>query len=229
MRLTVPHYYDFGADRAVVGGDLLREEAWDGLRVQTDGPFGIPADRSTWERTADEHPELAERARAIAAVCKQRGARSLASYGVGGATLELWLHRAAPDLALTLTDYAPRTVERVASLFPEAKVTRHDLTTDPPPTADVHLFHRIDTELTNAQWRQAFRQFAGVPVILVAGDVVDLRRAVAEVAKKLRNRQATRCGWLRSREALASLWSSTHDATPLALADLEAWVLEPRR
>ena len=37
LKLTIRHYYDFGADRHVVGDDLVTPESWDGLRTATSG------------------------------------------------------------------------------------------------------------------------------------------------------------------------------------------------
>src|SRR3954464_12051168 len=104
MRLTVRHHFDFGSDRELVGDDLVRPEAWDALRTATSGPFGIPQTRAAWEAEADARPDIAERAPALDAVLERRGVQTLASYGVGGATLELWLHRVAPRRRLILTD-----------------------------------------------------------------------------------------------------------------------------
>jgi hypothetical protein len=92
MRPAVRHHFDFGADRALVGDDLIRPEAWDALRTQTSGPFALAETREQWERTADEHPELEARARRICELLDARGIARLASYGVGGATLECWLN-----------------------------------------------------------------------------------------------------------------------------------------
>src|SRR3954463_13311263 len=117
MRLTIPHYYDFGADRVHVGDDLVRAEAWDALRLNTDGPFSVPATRAAWEEAAAGRPEIQARAERIVALARDRGARRLASYGAGAAVLELWMKRAAPEIELVLTDYAPATVERVAAIF----------------------------------------------------------------------------------------------------------------
>ena len=97
MRLTVRHHFDFGADRAVVGDDLVRPEAWDALRTQTSGAFALAETREEWERTADEHPELEARARRLDDVFERLGAGKLVSYGAGGATLECWLKRVAPQ------------------------------------------------------------------------------------------------------------------------------------
>src|SRR4051812_5913766 len=107
MRLTVQHFYDFGSDRRFVGDDLVLAPAWDALRTETEGPFALPRDRPSWERTADERPEIRARAVAINRWLKRRGVDSIASYGAGAAALELWLHRLDPDLRLEIGEYAP--------------------------------------------------------------------------------------------------------------------------
>jgi hypothetical protein len=229
VRLTIPHYYDFGADRVHVGDDLVRAEAWDALRLNTDGPFSVSATRAAFEEAADGRPEIRERAERIAEVARERGVRRMASYGAGAALLELWLKRAAPEIDLILTDYAEGTVERVAAIFPEARVVRHDLLADPPLDADLHLFHRIDTELTNRQWRGVLRRFAHVPVLVVATEIIDLDRAVHEVLGRVRRRNVSRAGWLRTRDAFEALYGSEHEITPVAVSDLDGWLLEPRR
>jgi hypothetical protein len=226
MRLTVRHHFDFGADRALVGDDLVRPEAWDALRTQSSGAFALPPTRDEWERTADEHPELDVRARRISELLDTRGVSRLASYGAGGATLECWLKRVAPARELVVTDYAEATVKRLAGIFPEADCVRHDLLEDAPLEADLHLFHRIDTEFTNEQWALVFERFAGVPVLLVAAGQVDVRGAIAEW-RKGRRAGASRAGWVRTRPALEALWGRTHRARTVDVGDLPAWELDP--
>jgi hypothetical protein len=226
MRLTVRHHFDFGADRAVVGEDLVRPEAWDALRTQTSGAFALAATRAEWEKTADDHPELENRARRISELLDARGVRRLVSYGAGGATLECWLKRVAPDRELVVTDYAEATVERLGGIFTEAECVRHDLSEDPPLRADLHLFHRIDTEFTNDQWRRIFQRFAGLPVLVVAAGQVDVRGAIAEW-RRGRRPGASRAGWVRTRPALEVLWGRTHAARAADVGDLPAWELEP--
>jgi hypothetical protein len=130
---------------------------------------------------------------------------------------------------LLLADYAPATVERLRTLVPEADVSRHDLLSDPPLRADAHLFHRIDTELTDAEWREALRRFEHETVLVVATEVATLWRLVQELLLRARSRRLTRAGWLRTRGAFEALWLETHDAEPIRLNDLEAWALTPRR
>jgi len=221
------HYFDFGPDRAIVGDDLVRPGAWDALRTQTRGPFALPETRVELERTADEHPQLAERAREIDRLLDAKGVKTLASYGVGGGPLELWLQRLRPARRLLLTDYAPQTVERLRRLFPDTEIRVHDLAREPPLEADAHLLHRVDTELTNREWSELLRRFANETLLIVATEVATLPRLAAELAGRLRRRGLSRAGWLRTRDAFEALWQPTHEASAVRLHDLEGWVLEP--
>jgi hypothetical protein len=231
LKVTVRHYYDFGPERSVVGDDLVTPEAWDRLRTRTSGVFAIPGTREEFVRTAESRPDIAERARAIDGWLEAHGAGVVASYGVGGASLEWWLHRLRPDRELIVTDYGEATVSRLADLFPEARALLHDLRRDEPLAADVHLFHRIDTELSNGEWRDVMKRFAHVPVLVVAAEVLDLRMLFAELRNRplLRRRGASKAGFIRTRGALEALWRQTHVARPLRMHDLHAWALTPRK
>jgi hypothetical protein len=158
---------------------------------------------------------------------RDRRARSLVSYGVDTAVLELWLARTDPGVDLTVTEYASATVERLTRIFPEATVLEHDLLQDAPVEADVHLFHRIDTEFDNSDWRAVFQRFADQRV-LVLTQAASGRLLFAELRKSLVHRRATEAGFVRNRAALGSLWSETHAASAAPVAGLVAWTLEPR-
>jgi hypothetical protein len=142
----------------------------------------------------------------------------------------LLLHRLSPERKLVLTDYAPASVERLGRLFPEAEVIVHNLIADPPVDADLHLFHRIDTEFDNRRWRRIFEGFAERRILLVATEVVPTTELVARAARRLRpvRHRPTRAGWMRNRASFDSLWKRTHDAEPLQLVDLQGWLLAPR-
>src|SRR5436305_1126129 len=127
----MPHLIDLGPDRERVGRRVDGPAAWDALRTAAGGPYALPAGRREWEAAADERPEIGTRMRALADWLADQQAGSLASYGAGTALPELWLHRAAPALELTVTEHAPGTVERLRELFSEARVVRHDLLSDP--------------------------------------------------------------------------------------------------
>lgn len=222
MRVTIGHTFDFRADRERVGGRLTLPEAWDAARA-TNGAFGLPDSRAEWERRADL-PELRQRASAIVDIARGLDARSICSYGVGTGSLELNLHRVAPDLAITCTDYAPRATERLQLLFPEATVVVHDLSAQDPPAADIHLMSRIDTELDAAAWKQALARFTQ-PVLLVPVLLLDVNTFMRELARRVLKPRATRAGWLRSEDALRALWADTHRDERIAVADMPAFLL----
>jgi hypothetical protein len=224
MRLAIPHYFDFGTERALVGADLAGPERWDALRLRTDGLFALPATRADLEARADADALARERARVVDAIA---GTRSIASYGVGAGVLELWLRRLRMERRVVLTEFAPETVGRLASLLPELEVHRHDLRLDPPLQADLHLFHRIDTELDDAAFRRALARFRAVTVLVVATELLSAHAFARELRTRLR-RHATRAGLVRSRGAFEAVWQPTHRAQPLRVHDLEAWLLEPR-
>src|SRR4029450_13521077 len=117
MRITMRHYFDFGSERALVGDDLARPEAWDALRVRSGGPFAMPESRVEVDRVADEHLELAGRGRVLdgepergeggrmsEAHLEKRGVEALAASGAGAGLLEIWLERLHPERKQLLTD-----------------------------------------------------------------------------------------------------------------------------
>lgn len=226
MRLTIPHYFDFGPDRTEVGSELTTPGAWDGLRTRTSGPFAMASDPAEWSEQAKAKPELRSRAAAVIEVCESLEARSLVSYGVGGAVLEYWLQR-ADDLDLTVTEFAPETISRLEGFFPDATVLHHDLLRDAPLPGDVHLFHRIDTEFSNKELKGVMKRFSNSTVILVATSIIGWPELVSELRQR-RNSHASRAGVSRSEQAFRSLWRRTHVSTPARFHDLQGWVLVPR-
>lgn len=223
------HHFDFGSDRAVVGDDLVRPVSWDALRTETSGAFALAHSPEELQRMAKARAEIGGRARAIDSWLENEKFGTLASYGVGAAVLEWWLLQIRPGRRMLLAEYAPRTLERLRELFPGAEIHRHDLLDDPPLRADVHLFHRVDTELSDAEWRETIERFAHATVLVVATELATPRRVASELLLRMRSRHAARAGWLRTRDAFEALWRETHDARPLHLHDLNGWALTPRR
>ena len=213
-----------------MGDDLVRPEAWDRLRTKTSGVFAIPPTREEFVRTVEGRADIEGRARAIDEWLEGQGARVVASYGVGGAALEWWLHRLRPRRNLIVTDYGEATLQRLGEIFPEVVVRYHDLRRDEALAADVHLFHRIDTELSNREWKDVFARFARVPILVVATEVLDLRRLVLELRmrRRMKPRHATKAGFVRSRAAFEALWQQSHRSHHVRMYDLDAWELLPR-
>jgi hypothetical protein len=216
VRLTLRHYHRFVGSRP----ETLRSPAgWDALRLRGDEAFRLPETQKEWEQLADR-----ERAKALDPLLD---VSILASYGVGTAGLERALWGLRPERRLVLTESAPATAARLEELFTEADVHLHDLRSDPPLDADLHLFHRIDTELDDEEWRRVFSRFSGVPVVVVATQVLGPRGVARELVTRLRP-GSTWAGYARTRGAFESLWAATHAAELLRVYGLEAWALEPR-
>ena len=229
IRLTMRHYYDFGDDRPAVGDDLGSSDAWDALRTETNGPFAMSRTRQEFREAAKHRPELADRAHGIDAWLNERGATTVASYGVGAAQLELLLSILSPSRSMIVTDYGEATVARLSEVFPEANVVHHDLRRDGPVDADAHLFHRIDTELSNQEWPDVFGRFSSATILVVATALLTARRAALEIARRpvLKLHHASAAGYIRTGAAFEAFWSKTHASRPLRVNDLHAWSLEP--
>lgn len=217
--VTVRHRFDFGPDSDMVGGDLVRSEAWDALRTKTCGPFALPGTRDALETEVARRADLATRAAAIHDLLPTG---SVASYGVGAAIVELTLFRLGRRVMCG--EYAPLTVDRLHAVAPELAPVQHDLLVDRPLDADWHLLHRVDTEFTNRQWRVILERFRDQQLLIVASEILPGRRVWNEL-----RRPGVRAGWLRNRAAFERLWRRTHHAERRRAADLHGWLLIPRR
>jgi hypothetical protein len=226
LRLTIPHYFDFGNECS--GAELQDPQTWDALRLDSDGDFALPGTRAGWEALAGAHPEIEQRARSIDGFLGRLEPGGVASYGVGSALLEFWLHRLTPRRRLIVADFAPQTIATLQRLFPEGRPTLHDLMHDGPLDAELHLFHRIDTEFSDQAWREVLRRFGSSHIVFVAGGAVGLRGALRAISRLSRKGGMTRAGFVRTAVAIESLWASTHTAESLELYDLPAWHLAPR-
>ena len=168
-----------------------------------------------------------ERARQILAIADGLGARSLCSYGVGGALIEQQIHRLDPDLRLVCTDFAPRTVSRLQLLFPEVEVVVHDLSRDGPLPVGLHLMHRLDQELASEDWRRVFALVRG-PVIFVPSTILGPLGLAKELVRRLRQPSATFAGWFRNEAALRALWAPWFDDDSVTIGGLRGFLLMPR-
>ena len=75
--------------------------------------------------------------------------------------------------------------------FPNATVVLHDLQSDPPIPADVQLFHRVDTELGDRDWRDVFQRFRGERILFIPGELVTFRGGPNQAAHRSKLDHAT--------------------------------------
>ena len=216
VRLTIPHYFP-----TPTGAPLDSADAWDEIR-QVDAAFALPPTRNAWVAQADARPELRQRADVVADVAADLGVHVVASYGVGTGLLEYHLSKRVRRMVSG--DYAPSTTEQLATIAPELDPVVHDLSIDGPLPADLHVMHRVDTEFTNAQWRDILRRF-DAPVLLVISERLEISGVWRELRCRLRG--GKRAGWLRTM-ATVRTWVPHHmTATDLQVADLPGLLLHP--
>lgn len=141
--------------------------------------------------------------------------------------LEYWLRHTDAELRLTVTEFAPETLERLRLFFPESAVCHHNLLADGPVQADVHLLHRVDTEFSNHELKAVMSRFRRSTVLLLATEVLGPRRFVQVLRQRL-NPQASKAGVSRTRGAFSALWRHSHVERPMRFNDLDGWVLTPR-
>jgi hypothetical protein len=226
VRLVVRRVFDFGAQRDDVGDTLLTPDAWDAVR-RLPGAFHLQDTREQWLADGSQ-PPYPERAKSVVSLAQRVGALSLCSHGAGGALLEQQVHRLAPELELTCTDFAPETVVGLRELFEGANVVIADLR-DPTslPRADLHLMHRLDQELSEHQWHAVFA-WLDAPVVFVPSEILTLVAATKELVRRTLRPRATAAGWFRNEGALRALWSPWFEDSRVQIGDEVGFLLSPR-
>jgi hypothetical protein len=226
VKLVVQRVYDFGAQREEVGDTLLSPSAWDAVR-RLPGAFHLDDTREEW-LAAGSSSLYPQRAAAVVRLVRALDARSLCSHGVGGALLEQGIHELLPELPVTCTDFAPQTVARLRELFEGVNVVVADLR-DPEslPSADLHLMHRLDQELSEGQWHAVFARLAA-PVVFVPSEILTVATAAKELARRVLRPRASRAGWFRNEDALRALWAPWFDDRAVQIGDEAGYLLTPR-
>jgi hypothetical protein len=216
MRLTVPHFHHFGSHRELVGDDLVNPGSWDRLRLEAETIFSFDATRDAWDQRIATDAFQRRRAAALVSWLEALGVRRLASYGVGPAPIERWINRLRPHWELHVTDYAPRTVERLRSHFPEARTHLHDLRRQQPLPADAHLLCCLDTEFSDEEWLEIYERFSGERLIVYPCATLGPSTIVNELRQWVATTRPTRCGFVRTRGQIEAFLGRTHNVHRLS-------------
>ncbi len=211
--LTVRHRY-----RTPTRQPLDGPASWDAIR-QTDSPFRVPLDRSDWFQLADSNPHLTRRAQQIAIIAASLEARVVASYGAGTALMERHLVERVDRLRCT--DFSPQTLVQMRSVAPEIEFVDHDLSRSPQLDADLHVLHRVDTELNDATWARLFSQWRP-PILIAISELLTLRAIGREIATRMRG--GSPAGWLRTDRAMRRLFGA-HAVERVEVGDLAGYLL----
>lgn len=218
-RLSIPHLYSFEASLELEGVSLASSRNWDRLRM-TPGAFGLTEDRGEWAFSAISNDLLSARARLIVSLAGRLGTQGIASFGVGTATLEYLIKSFAPQLRVRCMDYADASVSRLRTLFPECDdiaIVDMNATDWVVASDEAALLHRVDAELSDAQWRHVFTRFADMEVanvIFAPCGVLTPRATTSElrtwITGTLRGQRVMRAGTLRSRASMRALFDHAY-------------------
>ena len=233
--LTVTHRYPF--DLRFANGALATPDAWDQLRG-ADPAFGLGGSREEWLRRAASFAALASQAAQIVALLRGWGVTRMVSVGVGTAILEYHIQTQYPELTLRCGDYAPASLELLRRCFTECRsievMDLLDTRWVRDPENEVVLLNRVDTELTDEQWRRVFSDLHRQRVrriILIPCGLLTPRALARElqtiVRSALRRRPLTKAGYFRTHARMRQLFSPGFRRTGVYHAgELPIWVLE---
>lgn len=176
--------HDFAASAGAIGPSLHNRRAWDALRDSGLPGFAIPEDRQEWLASISDRLDLKERAQAIVQICRALGLSRVFSVGAGSGALEFYMKAVDQGLHLTCADYAPGATARLRNVFSECdEVIVFDMLHDKwkPANGTLYLLHRVDTELSNQDWRRCFSAMgsAGVsPVLFVVSEFLTPQKRI---------------------------------------------------
>ena len=218
IRVTIPHWYGFSQNIAFQGHDLRSAVNWDALRASREDGFRMPLSSEEWRRIAEGNPDLSARAKAILELVDRWEAVKLVSLGVGTGMLEHQIKVRSASLILRCGDYASDALAHLRTyLAGEAEVEEMDLrhpswVSDPN---EIILLHRVDMELADWEWMNAFARMAqaGVRHLIIVpcgllSTLTVLRQLKMLVGGVVFRRRLMRNGWVRSPRRLVQLFSS---------------------
>jgi hypothetical protein len=239
MELTLKYYHYFDDRGNELGNCLNVPESWDILRIKGEGSgnfFYISDDRTVWQQGCLSNERLKLRAQKIAGFLKLNF-RCIYSFGVGDARLEFLIKEENPLFQMKCSDFAPKGLERLQNVFVEAdEIFLFDITQGNWNRIDpegICLFHRVDTELNDDQWRVVLRKMKsrGIRnVLFIPGQMVTLGRILQQEIKyiifRLLGRKMTFSGFMRTKGKFISLLTEFFDIDQIVtLQDLQGFLL----
>jgi hypothetical protein len=245
FNLTVKHYYPFGEATASLKDEKLNSsESWDALRVSHPN-FSIADERESWVRQCEmgvnkdgQDGSLNARAVAIVNLLKAYKFSSIHSVGVGGAALEYHIKRLYPNLRMTVSDYAPKNVEILKRVFHECdSVIEFDLLSKDWSAwgGDERLcimMCRIDTELTDEQWRNVFKNMYESKImnaLYITSRILTFKYLYSEKKRyalhKLFQKDISFAGYRRTKSVFRSFWASKYQEHEFMFGGLSGFLL----
>ena len=123
-------------------------------------------------------------------------------------------------------------MRRLKKVFTEATVREFNILTDTPPDNEVILLYRVDPQLSDSEWRQAFKHLyaAGVKhIIYIPSNILTLIYLFHEIKHRilygLRGDRSSFAGYLRTATTYRSYWKGIYDTQEVRLAGQKSFIL----
>ena len=240
--LMLKNYYCFNDSENILGGNLTTPDSWDALRTKKIGrnqPFLIHEDRDQWNEFCLSNEEVALRVKRLLEILGSRF-NSIDSFGVGNACLEFLIKKGRPSMQVRCSDFAPKSVERLKTVFPEAdNIAVFDMLKEQWPTVkndSLCLLHRVDAEFNDLEWEKIFDKIkcAGIQnvlfipcEVLTAGAV--LKKKVKYLIFSVLRRKMTFAGFIRTQKRFISLMEkSFYIKEIITIHDVKGFWLTPK-
>ena len=239
MKLTVKHYYSFGKRAKEVGDNLISENSWDVVRIDDENlntPFSIPPKREDWIKKCISNERMLKRAEDINKFIKRKNFKKIISFGAGACFMEYNLKHQNSDIVLECSDFNPKGVLRLKEIFTEATISMFDMLHGEWKNEKgvLYLFHRIDTDFSDAEWKYIFKKMykAGVDNILFVPCNIDTYRSLFKIQLSkwyqiiIKKNKLSFAGYLRTKDAFRSLFLNFYNLSEeLNINDLTGFFL----
>jgi len=238
MKCTIKNYYYFKNGEKPVGNSLSSEAAWAALRLDNaDTPFSLPRERRLWVAKALKEDAIRSRAQAIVRLVTEAGFSKIYSPGCGCAFLEYNVKTLLPRLSLYCSDSCGVSVEILKKIFIEADdVRKSDIASGGwrAESGALYLFHRVDQEFDDAQWRQIFLAMHQARIKHILFIPCELLGIGGLIKKKIkfslyaaRKNKPIFAGYARTKASFMALWEGLYTLKGfLPMAGLRGFFLE---
>jgi len=216
LPLTIKHY--FVPSTPVKSIDS--PEDWDILRT-ADSHFVIYDNREDWLKVAegklkqDGHSGSFLRfSEEVSRFVKERGIKSVFSVGVGVGGLEYQIKKKYPEIKITCSEYAPKSVELLKKVFTEAdSIIQFDIKDKWPNFGDdeLVLMYRVDPHLTDMEWKKLFSTINAKHILFIPNTFLTVKSLVNRYINRLKNlnKKFVFSGYVRSKEGYKSFWKGS--------------------
>lgn len=215
FQLTIKHYH---TPRIKVS-DINSIESWDILRTE-DAAFSIPSDRNEWLKAVEgklksKNGDVVKDgisgsfipfSEDFISFVKEKGFKKIVSVGVGVGGLEYQIKKNIPNIYVSCSEYAPKSVEMLKSVFHEAdEIKMFDIKDKWEECGEdtLVIMYRVDPHLTDKEWKQLFKTIPAKHILFTPNAFLTPRLLLRELKKRGKGLFS---GYVRTKKGYIGLW-----------------------